>query len=135
MGGGKAFSAQAAREEKGSKEEMDEQEISEALEEVDAGDVETESEQDALQVSGDVHAERLAFEECLHSIATLAIELDEGKRQSITAQDIQIVFKNHDVFELYEEAQIFNSAAEGLDELEDLEGEDGPEDEDSEEEE
>lgn len=68
-------------------------------------------------------ARRIAVEECLHSIATFALELEAGKRESITAEDIRIAFASHDVEEIYIEAKIFFGAA---DEEADLGGEEEP---------
>ncbi len=65
-------------------------------------------------------ARLIAVEECLHTIANFALELEAGKRESITAQDIRIAFASHDVEEIWTEAKIFFSAE---DEESDLDGE------------
>ena len=73
----------------------------------------------------------VAKEECLHTIATLALELEAGKREAITAEDIRITFAAHDVTELYEEAKLFFDDKEEDSDL----GSEGPgEDEDDEDE-
>lgn len=52
-------------------------------------------------------ARRIACEECLHTLANYALELEAGKRESITAEDIRVAFASHEVEEIYDEAKIF----------------------------
>ncbi len=66
-----------------------------------------------------------AREECLLTIAKLALDLEAGKRQSISADDIRQAFTLCDVEEVFEEAAIFFNDEEDAGE----EGEDEDEDE------
>lgn len=112
-------------------ENIDEQ-IQEALQEdeeqTDSGDAPVEG---ATQEEVE-HARRIALEECLHTIANYAIELEAGQRESITAEDIRIAFSTHDVEEIWDEAKIFFGA---IDFSQDLGGDDEGPGEDAEEDE
>ena len=70
-------------------------------------------------------ARLIAVEECLHTIANYALELEAGKREAITAEDIRIAFTSHDVEEIFDEAKIFFGAGEEDSDLS-AEGEEGP---------
>ena len=94
-----------------------------------AGQLEAEEGQEVLADS------EVAKEECLHTIATLALELEAGKREAITAEDIRITFGAHDVSELYEEARLFfNDKEEDSDLGSEGPGDDEDDDEDEDEE-
>jgi hypothetical protein len=77
----------------------------EAPDEGDAGDRQT-----IENVAEVDHARRIALEECLHTIAGYALELETGKRESITAEDLRVAFAAHEVEEIYDEAKIFFDA-------------------------
>ncbi len=77
-------------------------------------------------------ARQIAAEECLHTIANFALELEAGKRESITAEDIRIAFASHEVDEIWTEAKIFFVAAEEDTDIT-ADGENGPNDEDEDE--
>ena len=87
-------------------EQEDLQNILEGVEEVDAGDA-AEGEGTPEENERD---RRIACEECLHTIATYALELIAGKRQSIGADDIRFAFASHDLEEVFDEAKIFFAA-------------------------
>lgn len=108
----------------------------EELDEGDAGDRQT------LENVAEVnYARSIALEECLHTIAGYALELETGKRESITAEDLRVAFAAHEVEEIYEEAKIFFDAGQEDSDLEDAgpgeedDGEDDGEEDDGEEDE
>ena len=90
-------------------QDQDLEEVLQAIEGIaDEGDAE-ETDPSASEVE---KARRIALEECLHTIATYALELAAGKRQEISAEDVRFAFATHDLEEIYTEAQIFFGAVE-----------------------
>lgn len=106
-----------------------------ATEEEIQADLETlESSEPEEAVEGEAEGRRIALEECLHTIATYALELAAGKREAIGAEDIRLAFSQHDVQEIYEEAELFfNDAAELSDLGQEESFEDGSEDDEDDE--
>ena len=114
-------------EEQENQEQEDLTSILAGVEEVDSGDV-AEGEGSPEENERD---RRIACEECLHTLATYALELIAGKRQSIEADDIRFAFASHDLEEVFQEAQIFFSVGEEDSDLEDA-GEEADEEADEE---
>ncbi len=114
--------------------EEQEQTLENLLQEITGGESEDEGDAEASQPSLEEveKQKRVACEECLHTLATYALELETGQRESITAADIRVAFASHEVEEIYEEAKIFFSP--GTEENTDFDdaGEEDPDDPDSE---
>lgn len=109
--------------------------LEEILQEVSQNGEEILNEGDREAVENVGEARRVALEECLHTIATYALELETGKRESITAADLRVAFAAHEVEEIYEEAKIFFDVGAEESDLEDAgPGEEADEEDDEEDE-
>lgn len=107
-----------------------EDQLSEALESQgdDQGDGEEGDQPSAEEIE---RGRRIAVEECLHTIANFALELEAGQRESISAEDIRTAFATHDLEEIWEETKIFFGALDT--EEQDFDGEEAPDLEEGEE--